>query len=169
MVKGTSSSTADDLWRDRERAYVGEIHAERLSLSLRSMAFPDSVKAHLNNVQSRTINADNLPNMSLRACIFGLLARDGVLLSSAKLDVNREGAANPKSVRQALEFRISTQSKHKPRSAWRRRNESLASRALFRSETHVRSIGTEALTRPGTEADPEMGSGMVLRVSCCVW
>jgi len=107
MVQGASSSTDDGLLVERERVSVGESHAERLSLSLLSVAFPDSIKTPLRSYSIE--KTDNLPNMSLRACIFGLLAEDGVLLSSAKSHGNREGAAKPKSVRQTLKFRISTE------------------------------------------------------------
>lgn len=106
VVKKASPLTADGLLRERERPSVGENRAERFSLSLLSVAFPDSGKTRLHHVQSRRKKADGLPNMSLRACIFGLPARDGVLLSSAKLHGNREGAAKPKSVRQTLKFGI---------------------------------------------------------------
>lgn len=49
---------------------------------------------------------------------------------------------------------IPTRNKHEPRSAWRYRNASLASRALLRSETPVRLIGTGAVT-PVMEEYPD--------------
>ena len=78
-----------------------------------------------------------------------------MLLSLTKVQYNLEGAAQPKSVCQIQKLGIPTRSKHEPRSAWRYRKASLASRALLRSETSVRPTGTGVVT-PGTEENPEM-------------
>ena len=51
VVGEACSSTIERLLRERERKSVDESHADRFSLSLLSVAFPDSAKTHLSHVQ----------------------------------------------------------------------------------------------------------------------
>jgi hypothetical protein len=93
MIEETHLSTLEDPLREGGRV-SGEVgRPKRLSLSLLSVSLPDSAKAQLSHDRQGGKPIDNQPNRSLRACIFGLLAGDGVLTPLSKLWYNLEGAA----------------------------------------------------------------------------